>query len=491
MPPKKVLGPGTKFEDLLAANKALNQKKSTGSAKAAATISTDASTQAAAKPKKQGKTAAKKASAKVIKASLSAVAEKEGMAMVAEHAPPVVVKPELQELKASTKFTEEEDFFLCKAFVNVSTDSTVGCNQKAEIFWNNVKERMYEMYDEQAEVVIPGRRHSESLKNRFQKTISNSALKFTLYYRQIVGVECNGKPPSGFDQNGLMNAAVEAYDRMERKPFKLRKCVTLLWVIPKYNPLVDPKGDEELSVATGTGTKSTSVMGSNLDRPACGVKKAKKQKLLEKLDGVTTPAMRSMDVNNAVMKSMDETSRFKAHQQSYSVRAQIYIKLGKMAEAEQCLDLMARRQELDLKRPSVEIPQDHKALPTFLVAEKQTGPSPLTVEGLQQPSKSFPSTDGDDEAASGLFGDEEEEESSSSQEIVAPIPTRATRATTASTLFPEKPKVKDLSSSDDDNVLSARAKLQMAQRFKNIEQNQSTSSEAEGGSSSENSLTPV
>jgi hypothetical protein len=86
-----------------------------------------------------------------------------------------------------------------------------------------------------------------------------------------------------------------------------------LWKSPNFDPLVEfkkkRKGDDDTSVATGTATNTTSVMGSNLDHPP-GVKKSKKQLLLEKLDGATTPAMRSMDVNNAVMQFMNKTSRF-------------------------------------------------------------------------------------------------------------------------------------------------------------------------------------
>jgi hypothetical protein len=492
MPPKKVLGPGTKFEDLLAANKAESQRKTKGTAKAAATtVSTDASTQAAAKPSKKAKGAAKgaakKAPAKVIKASISSVAEQQETALVAVHAPPVVVKPELQELKAATNFTDEEDLFLCRAFVNVSTDSTVGCNQKVDVFWSKVHAKMYELYHDQAEVVIPGTRPAESLKNRFQKTISTSAVKFVTYYRQVVGIECGGKPPSGFDQDGLMNAAVDAYNRMERKPFRFRNCLVHLWEIPKFNPLVKPQkkknGDDEGSVATGTATAHSSVMGSNLDRPP-GVRKTKKQKLLEKLDGSTTPAMRSMDVNNAVMQSMDATSRFKAHQVALSMRAQIAIKLGRTAEAERCLDLMTQHQEADFGRAKVDIPQAHKALPSLLVSEKQTGPSPLTVEGLGESKDSATSGEDSNGALGNLFRDETtSEEGSSAQELAAPVAKKPSRVYPE--LFPPKPTVQDLTSSDEsseERKLSARAKLKMAQQLKSLEH---------AGSSSEGSDSPT
>jgi hypothetical protein len=103
----------------------------------------------------------------------------------------------------------------------------------------------------------------------------------------VIGVECDGQSPSGFDENALLDAAIETHDKMEKKLSKWRKCLKTLWKIPKFNPLVNvaskkrgADADDDPST-TATTTNSTSVMGSksNLDRPL-GQKKARRQQLL-------------------------------------------------------------------------------------------------------------------------------------------------------------------------------------------------------------------
>jgi hypothetical protein len=134
-----------------------------------------------------------------------------------------------------------------------------------------------------------------------------------------------------------------------------------------------------------------------LDRPL-GVKKAKRQQLLEKLDGHSTPAMRSLDVNNRAMQSMDETQRFKSAQVALSMRFQMLMQVGRTAEACAIIDIMKEEYDAEKRRPRVEIPEDHK-LPSVLVAQKTQGPSPLTVEGLADPKNQFKSLDGEDSDA--------------------------------------------------------------------------------------------
>jgi hypothetical protein len=161
MAPPKKFGPGTTLEDVIAhCRKQKKDTKSTSSL-STATVSKGATTTAVSNAKKR-KAAPKKAPGGVVNASLSSAAESEGKAMIDGA---VEVKPELQELKGVANFTEEKDLFLCKAFINVTSDSTVGCNQKGDTFLSKVHKIMYKLYDKQPEVVIPGRCPVESLKN--------------------------------------------------------------------------------------------------------------------------------------------------------------------------------------------------------------------------------------------------------------------------------------------------------------------------------------
>jgi hypothetical protein len=140
-----------------------------------------------------------------------------------------------------------------------------------------------------------------------------------------------------------------------------------------------------------TATNSTSVMGSNLDRPL-GTKKARRQQLFEKLDGHSTLAMRSLDANNRAMQSMDETQRFKSSQGALSMWVQMLMQLGRTEEASALVDIMKEDYEGEKRRPRMEIPEEHK-VPSVLMAQKTTRPSPLTVEGWPdgraEPSNQF------------------------------------------------------------------------------------------------------
>ena len=111
---------------------------------------------AAAKGGKKGNTSKKKAPGKVVAAAKQTVAELDGK---------VYVKAE-PETVAGGNYTSDEDLYLSKAWVSVSTDPIKGANQKGETFWKAVHEKMYLIYAEEAEVVmISNKRSWESIKN--------------------------------------------------------------------------------------------------------------------------------------------------------------------------------------------------------------------------------------------------------------------------------------------------------------------------------------
>ena len=99
-----------------------------------------------AKKATKGKAAKpKKAPAAVAAAAKQAVAEVDGQ---------VYVKAE-PEVPAGGNYTSDEDLYLCKAYVSVSTDPIVGANQKGETFWKAVHKKMYKVYSEDALKQIP------------------------------------------------------------------------------------------------------------------------------------------------------------------------------------------------------------------------------------------------------------------------------------------------------------------------------------------------
>ncbi len=55
--------------------------------------------------------------------------------VVEDAAKKFAVNAEMRVTKRGPKFSNEEDTALCRAYVNVSQDSTTGNNQKQDVFW--------------------------------------------------------------------------------------------------------------------------------------------------------------------------------------------------------------------------------------------------------------------------------------------------------------------------------------------------------------------
>ena len=281
-----------------------------------------------AKDKPKKKDASKKAPAKVAAAAKTAVAEVDGK---------VYVKAEA-ELTTGGNYTEEEDLYLCKAWVSVSTDPIKGANQKGETFWKSVHEKMYLIYSEEAEVVCLTKRSWESVKNRFQKTIHPTVQKFNSYYKQAVE-----KNESGWTKEMYMEAAGKVWLQMEGRPYKFSIVTRVLHQAPKFNPMIDEEDDD--------GKPKAKIMGSNLERPI-GAKKAKKQRAIEALgDG----SMESIQVMEAMARSsadMADTMAKRQRHDSWSKRAELYMKMG---QEDKAMEMLSRMEEDEKKVPPVPV----------------------------------------------------------------------------------------------------------------------------------------
>ena len=200
----------------------------------------------------------------------------------------------------SNRFTEEEDLFICKAFVNCTTDSIRGADQKGDDFWKRVHTKFYLLYDEEAEVAIEKKWSWKSVRNRFQKTIAKAVQKFNGYYKQVVQKEKSGWTPQMY-----IDSAKEVWLSLEGKPFKFGDCVRILHQMPKFNPNLDDEEEEavddgdlkpaaEENVKAKTHNVIGSVQGANMQRPI-GAKKAKKSKLLEELETGSLQSTKAME----------------------------------------------------------------------------------------------------------------------------------------------------------------------------------------------------
>ena len=105
----------------------------------------------------------KKASAKQIAAAKAATAASE-----AKKQPAVKVKTEA--MPKRRLWTDEEDIALSKAYVNITTDPSVGTKQKGDAFWMRVHKKMCDLHESEAEVVQQDKEKwgHKSIESRFK-----------------------------------------------------------------------------------------------------------------------------------------------------------------------------------------------------------------------------------------------------------------------------------------------------------------------------------
>ena len=128
-----------------------------------------------------------------------------------------------------------------------------------------------------------------------------------------------------------METAMNVRERMEGKPFKFATCTRILHQVPKFNPMVEDVEEQEEDKKPATNPVGR-VMGDTIERPI-GNRKAKKQKLLEKLDMSSVTSSAAIET---MAKSSAEMSRIMARRQkhdSLSKRAELYMKLGQEEKA--------------------------------------------------------------------------------------------------------------------------------------------------------------
>ena len=289
--------------------------------------------------KKATKKAPAKAPAKVAAAAKQAVAELDGQ---------VYIKPD-PEVNSAGNYTSDEDLYLSKAWVSVSTDPIVGANQKGETFWKGVHKKMYILYQEEADVVIMSKRSWESIKNRFQKTIHPTVQKYNAYYKQAVE-----KNQSGWTKEMYIAAASKVWLQMEGRPFKFELVIRILHQAPKYNPMIEENDEEEGNDGDKKPKASAvgKIMGSNMERPI-GNKKAKAQRALEGIEQgslASTQAVEAMAKSSAAMASI--MAKRQRHD-SWSKRAELYMKMGNEAKALEMLQMM----EEDDQMPAAKLPK--------------------------------------------------------------------------------------------------------------------------------------
>jgi hypothetical protein len=141
--------------------------------------------------------------------------------------------------KAKTSnYTELEDHLLYQAYINVSTDPTIGNGMKSKQFWSKVstmfKHLLNDNKDDLEEWTLDADRGSESLKNHFSKKIQKDTLLFmTCSYRRAYA-----SGVSGSNDEDVVESALKEYREQYNITFKYKHCLSELERIPKFNPKI-------------------------------------------------------------------------------------------------------------------------------------------------------------------------------------------------------------------------------------------------------------
>ncbi|KAK2434803.1 glutathione S-transferase T3 [Trifolium repens] len=205
------------------------------------------------------------------------------------------------EKKQRVRFLEEEDKLLIQTWLNISKDSVVGDDQKADSFWGRIKDR----YNNYRESLIA--REWSTLKSRWH-LLNKHCQWFCGSYKLVVA---NKK--SGQSERDVMDEACKLFVQVRHQRFTMEHAWRLLKDEPKW------KGEEmnnssKRSKTSSTGTYSSISNPKNpidcseynsatqTDRPLG--QKAAKRKVKGKASLSTTPIVDLTRMENASEKKL-------------------------------------------------------------------------------------------------------------------------------------------------------------------------------------------
>ncbi|KAI2502811.1 No apical meristem-associated C-terminal domain [Fragilaria crotonensis] len=205
--------------------------------------------------------------------------------------------------KRQANYSEDEDYLIACAYVNVSVDPIKGVGQKADAFWTRVLEKyviLSEKYLADNGVEIPVR-NKDSIEQRWKKTISKSVQIWNKFYRQLKSVK-----RSGWNEDNYIEEAGNLYKEEVGEPFKYAKCVPILHKLPKFDPMLvlnDSSPSSYLGVgaaadddSSSMGCQSNAVVATT---PPTGVSKHQQQEGRTKKKRVNNDAPAAQGSNMA------------------------------------------------------------------------------------------------------------------------------------------------------------------------------------------------
>jgi hypothetical protein len=321
-----------------------------------------------------------------------------------------------QRKEKAPNFTKAEDLLICKAFVNVSTDATVGNDQTAERFWERICDKFKELLKEahvlnDQEVMVDDHgRTPNSIMNRFQRHIQKAVNKYNHFYKQVKDTK-----PSGHSEEDIRKLAADEYRTANSQVFKWLHCIETLHQLAKFDPMTNDNDD----AANGEEGEPNynrvgAVMGDTLERPS-GQKAAKRQKVeeatlvsiqTERLETQRALSGATQDLASSIkMKVMNDKTRHKRDE--WFRQAQFFQSIGDIEQAREYMTLIKQDQEREAleeqkEREAMEQAQQNHDVPGVINAANQPSPivgdqASVTSSGHRQNTQEAETLDVEDE----------------------------------------------------------------------------------------------
>ena len=258
--------------------------------------------------------------------------------------------------------------------MNTSEDPIFGNNQTGDVYWQKITTTWNTVAKNSPSITAYVVRDLTTCKNRFQRRIAPTILKFNHYWLQA-----RDPKKSGWTEEMYNNHAMELYKEGEGKDFTLMSSLEVIHKMPKYSPfnasanndLVDgtlenENEDSDASVVARINEVGT-VMVQFTERPI-GSKKAKKEKygFDEQTKVAKEHSSLIRDLHKATNK-LSETIQNKASQESDLTLAHLAHKMGQTQKSNYHFAQAAARAEIWRKREHKQLTEEEKEeLPIFM-----------------------------------------------------------------------------------------------------------------------------
>ena len=291
--------------------------------------------------------------------------------------------------KRSRNWTNEEDVFFCRAFINISQDSCVGNDQSADTFHQRVHKKFCELYMAEATETPRtlewlAQRDVMAIKRR--KNVMMTACKqWNASYNAIKAQNKSGQN----DEDITADAKLDYLNR-SKDEFKFLHCMPTLNTFPACLVLEGRKSDEPIDVDGENTINLGSVAGSNLKRPVG--QKAAKALAKEEQSTKSLATRKTVSQENVALGhcSLATTMRRRQEVDHIKAIAMMYLEAGEKDEWKLCMyelkDLRAKHKAEDDAIAAKEAAEEESVPEEINVARGPAQPSMSTTTNNTQPA---------------------------------------------------------------------------------------------------------